>query len=107
MKLFRLLVSALLLGWGSAAQADGKVALVIGNSAYQNVGPLANPANDAVVIATVLRNAGFEVDSRRDLSVVEMRRTLREFADKARGADVAVIYFAGHGIEMDGNNYLI
>jgi uncharacterized caspase-like protein len=47
------------------------------------------------------------VDSRRDLSVVEMRKTLREFAGKARDADVAVIYYAGHGIEIDGTNYLI
>src|SRR4051794_24478984 len=99
MKSCWLLVAAVLLGWGTSARADGKVALVIGNSSYQNVGRLANPANDATAIAAVLKNANFDVvDLRRDLSVVEMRKTLREFANKARDADVAVIYYAGHGI---------
>jgi len=108
MKRFWGLIAAGLLGWSTAAQADGKVALIIGNSAYQNVGRLANPTNDAAAIASVLKSANFDVvDSRRDLSVVEMRKALREFAGKARDADVAVIYYAGHGIEIDGTNYLI
>jgi uncharacterized caspase-like protein len=108
MKTFRVLMATVLSVWAGAALADGKVALVIGNSAYQNVGRLANPANDAAAIAAVLTNANFDVvDSRRDLSVVEMRKVLREFAGKARNADVAVIYYAGHGIEIDGTNYLI
>jgi uncharacterized caspase-like protein len=108
MKTFWVLIATVLSGWANAALADGKVALVIGNSAYQNVGRLANPANDAAAIAAVLKNANFDVvDSRLDLSVVEMRKALREFAGKARNADVAVIYYAGHGIEIDGTNYLI
>jgi uncharacterized caspase-like protein len=90
------------------ASAEKRVALVIGNSAYQNVGRLTNPANDAAAITTTLKNARFDVvESRRDLSTVEMRRTLRDFANKTRDADVAVVYYAGHGIEVDGTNYLI
>jgi len=90
------------------ALADKRVALVIGNSAYQNVIKLANPANDANAMADTLKAANFDiVEGRRDLKATEMRRALRDFADKARTADVAVIYFAGHGVEVDGTNYLI
>jgi len=91
-----------------AALAGKRVALVIGNSTYQNVNALANPANDAAAMADMFRKASFEVvDSRRDLKAQEMRRALREFTDKARGADIAVIYFAGHGLEVDGTNYVV
>ena len=91
-----------------AALAGKRIALVVGNSAYQNVNPLANPANDAAAMAEMFRKARFDmVDSRRDLKAQEMRRALREFTDKARGADIAVIYFAGHGLEVDGTNYLV
>jgi uncharacterized caspase-like protein len=91
-----------------AAHADKRVALVIGNSAYKNVNRLKNPANDAAAIVAVFKAAGFDsVDLRQDLNVVEMRRALREFGNKTRDADVAVIYYAGHGIELDGTNYLI
>ena len=84
------------------------MALVIGNSAYQNVAPLANPVNDSARIAATLKDAGFDVvDSRRDLPAADTRRALRDFADRARDADIAVVYYAGHGIEVDGGNYLI
>ncbi len=90
------------------AAADKRVALVIGNSSYQNVGRLANPANDADAITATFKSAGFDiVESRRDLKSGETRRVLRDFADKARDADIAVVYYAGHGIEVDGTNYLI
>ena len=90
------------------AMAAKRVALVLGNSAYQNVPPLANPVNDAALVATTLKQAGFDiVDSRHDLSALETRRALRDFSDSARDADVAVIYYAGHGLEVDGSNYLI
>jgi uncharacterized caspase-like protein len=90
------------------AFAEKRVALVLGNSAYQNVAPLANPVNDSSKIAATLKDAGFDVvDARRDLAAAETRRTLRDFADRARGADIAVVYYAGHGIEVDGANYLI
>jgi uncharacterized caspase-like protein len=91
-----------------SALAGKRVALVIGNSGYQNVAALTNPANDAAAVAEMFRKASFDlVDSRRDLTAQEMRRALREFTDKARGADIAVIYFAGHGLEVDGTNYVV
>ncbi len=90
------------------ALAEKRVALVLGNSAYQNVAPLANPVNDSTRIAATLKEAGFDVvDSRRDLSAIDTRRALRDFADRSRDADIAVVYYAGHGIEVDGGNYLI
>ncbi len=90
------------------ALAEKRVALVLGNSAYQNVAPLANPVNDSAKIASTLKDAGFDVvDSRRDLSAADTRRALRDFADRSRDADIAVVYYAGHGIEVDGGNYLI
>jgi Caspase domain len=110
MQIFRsVVVGVAMLALGSTgAFADKRVALLIGNSAYQNVARLANPASDAAAMAATFRNANFDiVESRTDLSATEMRRTLRDFADKARDADIAVIYFAGHGIEVDGTNYLI
>jgi uncharacterized caspase-like protein len=90
------------------ALAEKRVALVLGNSAYQNVAPLTNPVNDSSKMAATLKQAGFDVvDSRRDLPAAETRRALRDFADAARDADIAVVYYAGHGIEVDGSNYLI
>jgi uncharacterized caspase-like protein len=90
------------------AFAGKRVAFVVGNSNYQNVVPLTNPANDATAITEMFRKAAFDVvESRRDLKNTEMRRALRDFTEKARDADIAVIYYAGHGIEVDGTNYLI
>jgi uncharacterized caspase-like protein len=90
------------------ALAEKRVALVLGNAAYQNVAPLPNPVNDGAVIAATLKDAGFDVvDSRHDLPAIETRRALRDFADLARDADIAVVYYAGHGMEVDGTNYLV
>ena len=90
------------------AFADRRVALVIGNSAYRNVAKLTNPANDAAAIAAMFKSAGFNnVDSRLNLTVSELRKTLRDFGNTSRDADIAVVYYAGHGIELDGTNYLI
>lgn len=90
------------------AQADKRVALVLGVSNYQNVPRLANPDSDAAAISDVFKQVGFDVvDLRRDLGVSEMRRAVREFAATAADADMAVVYYAGHGIEVDGVNYLI
>jgi uncharacterized caspase-like protein len=95
-------------GASQSAWAGKRVALVIGNSSYQNVPPLTNPVNDATAIAEMFRKAAFdEVVARLDLKYMEMRRALRDFTDKARGADIAVIYFAGHGLEVDGVNYTV
>ncbi len=91
-----------------SAMAGKRVALVIGNSNYQNAPALTNPANDAAAITEMFKRADFDViDSRRDLKAQEMRRALRDFGDKARGADIAVVYFAGHGLEVDGSNYVV
>jgi uncharacterized caspase-like protein len=93
---------------GSPALAEKRVALVIGNSSYDKVARLLNPANDAALVADTLKTAGFDsVELRRDLKINDMRRALRDFVDKSRDADVAVIYYAGHGIEVDGVNYLV
>jgi hypothetical protein len=90
------------------AIADKRVALVIGNSAYQKVNPLTNPVNDSGAISGTFKNAGFDVvELKRDLNVSELRRALRDFSDTVRDADVAIVYYAGHGIEIDGTNYLI
>ena len=103
-----ILAAAILAATAVVAHADKRVALVIGNSAYKNVNRLKNPANDAAAVVAMFKTAGFDsVDLRQDLNVVEMRRALREFGNKTRDADVAVIYYAGHGIELDGTNYLI
>ena len=98
----------LTLMFGQPAFAEKRVALVIGNSGYLNVARLGNPGNDASAMTETLKGAGFDVvESRRDLKIVEMRRVFRDFSDRSRDADVAVVYYAGHGIEVDGANYLI
>src|SRR2546427_6845539 len=102
------IAAAALLLLAEPAFAEKRVALVLGNSAYQNVAQLPNPANDSAKIAATLKDAGFDVvDSRHDLPAAETRRALRDFADRAGDADIAVVYYAGHGIEVDGTNYLI
>ncbi len=101
-------VAAALLLFAQPALAEKRVALIIGNSAYQNVPPLANPVNDGTVMAATFKAAGFDVvDYRHDLTARDTRRALREFADSARDADIAVVYYAGHGMEVEGANYLI
>src|SRR6202140_255803 len=103
-----LLAAVLLLVVCRPALAEKRVALVLGNGAYQNVPQLPNPVNDSATIAATLKDAGFDVvDSRHDLPALEMRRALRDFSDTARDADIVVIYYAGHGMEVDGTNYLI
>jgi hypothetical protein len=88
--------------------ADGKrVALVIGNSAYRNVPALANPPNDAGDLAAALNRLGFAVTLITNASFDEMRRGLIALGRDAAGADMAVVYFAGHGMEITGENWLI
>ena len=78
---------------GGEAVAQKRVALVIGNSNYINVRPLANPENDATAIAALFRDANFDVvDASNNLGGLEMRRLFRDFAEKSRGADIAVVY---------------
>lgn len=108
-RLATLIVAMLAIGLASRpALADKRVAFVVGNSSYQNVVALANPANDAAAVTDMFRKAAFDVvETRRDLKNAEMRRALRDFTEKARDADIAVIYYAGHGLEVDGTNYLV
>lgn len=85
-----------------------KVALIIGNSDYANTGHLVNPANDIKIVAASARQAGFDdVTVASDLAVNEFQKAMRDFRAKADGADVAMVYYAGHGIEAQGKNWLI
>ena len=84
-----------------------RVALVIGNGAYKSVDPLTNPKNDAAAVAVELTRLGFEVIEKHDLGVAAMRKVLGEFEDKVAGAEWAFVYYAGHGMELNGRNWLI
>ncbi|UWR03682.1 caspase family protein [Ruegeria conchae] len=84
-----------------------RVALVIGNAQYEHVSNIPNSANDANDIAAALKRIGFEVTLRNDLDYREMRLTLRDFSEGMADAEMALVYFAGHGIEIDNTNYLI
>ncbi|MEM1351956.1 MAG: caspase family protein [Pseudomonadota bacterium] len=86
---------------------EKRVALLIGNARYQHVSGLTNPANDASDIGAALERVGFSVTTLLDLDYRAMRLALRDFAETASDADMALIYFAGHGIEIDNTNYLI
>ena len=92
---------------GSAAHAGKRVALVIGNSAYQHAGELANTRNDAVDMAAALRTHGFEVLDGIDLDKAALERKIRDFAAALVGADVGVFFYAGHGLQISGTNYLV
>lgn len=107
-RLCPLLLAVALMFGAQPAFAGKRVALVLANAAYQHAPPLANPVNDGAVMAKTLKDAGFDVvDSRHDLTALDTRRVLRDFADATRDADIAVVYYAGHGIEVEGSNYLI
>jgi uncharacterized caspase-like protein len=100
-------VLVLLLGLGPAA-AEKRVALVIGNGAYKSASKLTNPTNDAKAIAGMLQVAGFDtVELYENLGIRELRRAISNFSAAARDADMAIVYYSGHGIEVDGVNYLI
>ena len=90
-----------------SAKADKRVAFVVGNGNYKNVAALPNPPIDAKAMAAVLRNVGFEVVEGTNLTRDTMTERLLEFGKKAQGADVAVFFYAGHGIAISGSNYLL
>jgi len=101
--------AAVLLGTHSAS-AENRLALVIGQSAYRSVPALPNPANDAKAVTQLLTDSGFEVSTSADLSQGQMREAVSEFAGKvaAKGADtVALVFYAGHGLQIDGENFLV
>jgi hypothetical protein len=99
--------AATLLLSGNAALAAKRVAFVVGNSAYKNVAPLPNPAVDARSMAKLLRNVGFDVVEGSNLSRDKMTEKLLDFGKRAEGADVALFFYAGHGIAINGTNYLL
>jgi hypothetical protein len=93
--------------WAQPASAK-RVALIIGNAEYTHVGALANPPRDVISVVAALKEAGFDdVQTATDLDVAAMNRQLQDFASLASGAEVALVYYAGHGVEVNGNNFLI
>ncbi len=93
-----------------ASAAERRVALVLGNSAYQHAPALPNPVNDARAIALSLRQAGFDLvggAAQLDLDKAAVERVIREFGGKLAGADVGLFYYAGHGLQVRGTNYLL
>ena len=98
----------LVLTTGSAGFAATKrVALVIGNSAYQHTPILENPKNDAADMTAALSDLGFAVIGGTDLDKAAMDRKVREFAEALNGADVGLLFYAGHGLQVGGQNYLV
>ena len=89
------------------ASAEKRVAFVVGNGTYKNVAPLPNPTVDAKAMASTLRNVGFEVVEGSNLTRDKMTERLLDFGKKAQGADVALFFYAGHGIAISGTNYLL
>jgi len=88
--------------------ATGKrVALVIGNGNYKIAPKLDNPVADASAVAAVFKRLGFQVTEGYDQSIAQMRSTLSEFTNSLAGSDVAIVYFAGHGVSVDDENYLL
>ena len=90
----------------TTSRNERRVALVIGNAAYKSA-PLTNPVNDASDVAATLRSMGFETILVRDATLAQMRGATREFVDAAASSEVALIFYAGHGIEAKGRNYVI
>jgi len=107
----RLLIIALsvigILASSNVAKAERRVAFVVGNGAYKNVAPLPNPSIDAKSMAGALRDVGFDVVEGTNLTRDQMTERLLEFGDKAEGAELAVFFYAGHGIAIAGVNYLL
>ena len=99
-----------IIGVTGPAIADKRVALVIGNSAYQNVARLDNPRNDAVLMADTLGSLGFVMignGAQLDLDKPAMDLAVQNFGRQIQGADVALFYYAGHGVQVSGSNYLV
>jgi TPR repeat protein len=90
-----------------SAEAETRFALVIGNGAYRNVPTLNNPPSDAKDIAAALKSLGFKVTLKLDLDLAAMQRAIDEFALESADADVSLLYYAGHGFQLAGRNYLV
>jgi membrane protein involved in colicin uptake len=101
-------ILSMVLGPNFAWAADKRVALIVGNSTYQTVPQLPNPSRDASAVAKMFRDAGFDsVDIQLNVGNLEFKRSIRKFEALADQADIAVVYYAGHGLEIGGTNYLI
>ncbi|TIL29418.1 caspase family protein [Mesorhizobium sp.] len=108
MRLFNIALAVIaLIGGLEVAWAEKRVALVIGNSSYQRVARLPNPNNDAADMAALLSKVGFKVSRKIDLDHTAFRKALQEFGREAEGADFAIIFFAGHGVEVENRNFLV
>ena len=105
--LVAVVLAMLVLATPAVVLADGRVALVVGNSTYAHIGRLPSPDNDAADMSAALRRLGFEVTTELDADRVELTEALRAFTRRSAGADVSLVFYAGHGIEMDGVNYLV
>src|SRR5690348_18126302 len=104
------LVSAISALVAVPAHAVTKVAFVVGNSDYRGVGRLANPANDAALVAQTLQQLGFTLvggKAQINIDKAQFDRLAQTFGRDAHGADVALFYYAGHGLQLDGTNYLV
>src|SRR5271170_5718988 len=102
------LVLALSIGFSSAAPADGRrFAFVLGNGAYPALGTLPNPPNDARAIASALAPLGFEVELHIDLKRDELIGLLPQVAQLARDAELVAFFYAGHGLAIDNQNYIV
>ena len=102
----QLCIAGLLAALGAQAQGERRAALVIGNGSYR-VGPLKNPVNDAQAVAAQLRALGFEVMQRENLGLRDMIESFRQFSISARSAAVRLVFYAGHGVQVKGRNYLL
>ena len=108
LSLWLFVVGAINSAFGQTATTAGKrVALVIGNSAYQFTATLPNPKNDAADVSAALRLRGFEVLDGFDLNKAMLDRKVRDFANALRGAEVGVFFYAGHGLQVAGQNYIV
>ena len=103
----RILLLVVLLLASSPLRADDRIALMIGISDYRSIPSLKNTVNDATDLSDTLKGIGFDVTTLINVSGQEMRAALDKFAFKAETADLALIYFAGHGVEVQGENFLI
>lgn len=107
MMVMRVVFLALFCCFAGLCRAETRVALVIGNAGYANVARLTNPLRDTAAMENALREIGFEVQAERDLGREALISALRRFEQRADKADWALVYYAGHGIEVGGVNYLI
>jgi formylglycine-generating enzyme required for sulfatase activity len=110
LRAFSVLIAGLICSPALAAPADKRVALVVGNARYGSARPLANPENDARLMAQTLRSLGFALvggDAQLNLDQDKFRHIVKQFGEQMKGADTGFFYYAGHGIEIDNNNYLV